>query len=198
MTIILASQSASRQAMLAAAGVPHRAVAAHIDEEAIKAAMHQEGAPPRSIADSLAALKARRVASSYPVDMVVGSDSILVLGDGQMLDKPIDRADAAAQLAAMSGGRHSLISAVVIVEGAREVWRHVDMATLSMRSLSASFIDSYLDAEWPAISGCVGCFRIEGPGIQLFDRVDGDHFTILGMPLLPLLGYLRTRGVLPT
>ncbi|MBY0521196.1 MAG: Maf family protein, partial [Sphingomonas sp.] len=131
MTLILASQSASRQAMLTAAGVSHRAVAAHIDEQAIKAAMHQEGAAPRAIADALAALKARRVADSHPGDTVIGSDSILVLGDGRMPDKPIDRADARAQLGAMSAGRHSLISAVVIVEGAREVWRHVDVATLS-------------------------------------------------------------------
>lgn len=196
MSLVLASQSASRQAMLTAAGVPFRAVAASVDEAAIKDAMLAEGAAARDVADTLAAVKAERVAQAHPGDLVVGSDSIMVLADGQMLDKPADRADAASHLAAMSGGRHTLISAVVAVEGGRQVWRHVDTAMLSVRSLSADFIEAYLGDEWPAIAGCVGCFRIEGPGVQLFDRIDGDHFTILGMPLLPLLGFLRTRGVI--
>ncbi len=198
MTLILASQSASRRAMLDAAGVEYRAVPAHIDEEAIKAAMLTDHASPRAIADALAELKATRVALQLPSDMVIGSDSVFVLGNGIMLDKPINRADAAAHLQAMSGGRHMLISAVVIVEQGRPVWRHVDTAYLHVRSLSAGFIEHYLDQEWPAISGCVGAFRIEGPGVHLFDRVEGDHFTILGLPLLPLLGYLRTRGILPS
>lgn len=195
--LILASQSASRRAMLTAAGVPHQAVAAHIDEAAIKAAMLVDRATPRAIADALAATKAERVAPSFESDFVIGSDSILVLDDGRILDKPVDRDDAAAHLAALSGGRHQLISAVVAVEGGRQVWRHVATATLTVRALSASFIADYLDIEWPVIAGCVGCFRIEGPGVQLFDRIDGDHFTILGMPLIPLLGYLRTRGMMP-
>ena len=197
MSLILASQSTSRQAMLNAAGVSHRAIAAHIDEAAIKLAMQHDGAAPRAIADALAALKAERVAQSYPTDWVIGSDSILVRENGDMPDKPVDRADAARRLAAMAGGRHRLISAVVVVEAGRQVWRHVDVATLVVRPLSAAFIAAYLDAEWPAIAGCVGCFRIEGPGVQLFDRIEGNHFTILGMPLLPLLGYLRLRGVIP-
>lgn len=195
--LILASQSASRRAMLTAAGVPHHAAPAHIDEAAIKTAMLTDGAAPRAIADALAATKAERVAASFPSDFVIGSDSVMVLEDGGMLDKPVDRDDAAAHLVAMSAGRHQLISAVVAVEGGRQVWRHAATATLAVRALSAGFIADYLDTEWPMIAGCVGCFRIEGPGVQLFDRIDGDHFTILGMPLIPLLGYLRTRGMMP-
>lgn len=198
MRLVLASQSASRRAMLAAAGVDHVAMPAHIDEQAIKAAMLAQGASPRDIADKLAELKAMRVAASAPGDMIIGSDSVFVLQDGNLLDKPVDRADAAAHLRAMSGGRHQLISAVVIVEQGRPVWRHVDIAWLDVRPLSADFIEGYLAREWPAISGCVGAFRIEGPGVTLFDRIDGDHFTILGLPLVPLLAYLRTRGVLPS
>ena len=113
-----------------------------------------------------------------------------------MLDKPISREDAADHLRAMTGGTHDLWSAAVVAEAGRPVWRHVERAKLVMRPLSEEFITSYLDAEWPAIAGCVGCFRIEGPGVQLFSRIDGSHFTVLGMPLLPVLDYLRVRGEL--
>jgi septum formation protein len=97
----------------------------------------------------------------------------------------------------MSGKRHDLVSAAVIAEGGRAVWRHVDKARMFVRPLSYTFIEAYLDAEWPAIAGCVGCYRMEGPGVQLFSRVEGNHFTVLGMPLMPLLSYLRERQVLP-
>jgi len=197
MTLILASQSASRRAMLDAAGIAYRAVSAPIDEAAIKQAMLADQAPARDIAARLAELKAIRAAATAPSDIVIGGDSVFVLANGEVLDKPIDRADAATHLRAMSGGRHQLISAVVLVEDGRAVWRHIDHATLHVRTLSAAFIDAYLDAEWPAIGGCVGAFRIEGPGVQLFDRIEGDYFTILGMPLLPLLSYLRLRGLAP-
>ncbi|OYY79607.1 MAG: septum formation protein Maf [Sphingomonas sp. 28-62-20] len=193
MTLILASHSASRQAMLAAAGVPFQAVPSHADEAAMKAALQAEGASGRTLADALAELKALRVAARHPDALVLGSDSLLVRDDGVLLDKPVDRDDAAAQLRALSGKRHQLVSAAVIVEAGRPVWRFVDSARLTVRSLSDNFIDTYLDAEWPAIADCVGCFRIEGLGVQLFDRVDGSHFTILGMPLLPVLDYLRLR-----
>jgi septum formation protein len=96
----------------------------------------------------------------------------------------------------MAGKRHDLVSAAVIAEGGRPVWRHVEAARMFVRPLSSAFIETYLDAEWPAIAGCVGCYRVEGPGVQLFSRVEGSHFTVLGMPLLPVLGYLRERGVL--
>ena len=194
MTLVLASQSLSRTAMLSAAGVPFVAEPAHADEAALKAAM--AGAPPRDVADALAELKALKVSARHPGALVLGSDSLAVLDDGTILDKPVDRADAADHLARMSGKRHDLVSAAVVAENGRPVWRHVDKARMFVRPLSDAFIDAYLDAEWPAIAGCVGCYRIEGPGAQLFSRIEGSQFTVLGMPLLPVLGYLRERGVL--
>ncbi len=192
---ILASQSASRQAMLTAAGVPFIARPANIDEASVTAALLSEGQSVRAIADALAEMKALKLSSMMPGTLVVGSDSVIAV-DGVLAHKPADRADAARQLAVFSGRTMQLISAVVVAEDGRATWRHVATATLVVRPLSAAFIDRYLDAEWPAIAGCVGCFRIEGRGIQLFDRVAGDHFTILGMPLLPLLGHLRDRRVI--
>jgi septum formation protein len=194
MSFVLASTSASRRAMLDAAGIAHDAIPSGLDEDAAKAALAAEGLKPRDLADALAELKALRAANRVPGTMVLGADSVVALADGTVLDKPVDRADAAAHLRALSGGRHDLFSAAVIVEGGRPVWRHVGHAKLTVRPLSDTFIESYLDLEWPAIAGCVGCFRIEGPGVQLFDRIDGDHWTILGMPLLEIARYLRQRG----
>lgn len=196
MKLILASQSASRRAMLEAAGVPFVAMPAAIDEQSFKHAMLADDVAPRDIADRLAELKAVRVSLAQPEALVLGSDSIVVLADGSLLDKPESRGQARAHLTAMSGTAITLISAAVIAEAGRPVWRHVATAPLLVRALSDGFVDAYLDAEWPAIAGCVGCFRIEGPGVQLFARIGGDHFTILGMPLLPVLDYCRTRGVL--
>lgn len=191
--MILASQSASRRAMLAAAGVPFEAAAANVDEDAAKASLAHLSS--RDLTDALAELKAVKVSSARPGELVLGSDSLVALADGSRLDKPESREQAADHLARMSGGVHELWSAAVMAENGRPVWRHVERARLHVRPLSYSFIDMYLDAEWPAIAGCVGCFRIEGPGVQLFNRIEGDHFTVLGMPLLPVLGYLRERGV---
>ncbi|MBX9795517.1 nucleoside triphosphate pyrophosphatase [Sphingomonas sp.] len=194
MRLVLASQSASRRAMLTAAGVPFEAIAAPVDEAAVKAAL----APiaPRDLADRLAEMKALKGSALRPDALVLGSDSIAALADGRLLDKPESRAQAGEHLSAMSGTVMQLISAAVIAEAGVPVWRHVATAELAVRPLSPAFIDAYLDAEWPAISGCAGAFRIEGPGVQLFARVSGDHFTILGMPLLPVLDYCRTRGVI--
>lgn len=191
MTLVLASQSASRRAMLTAASVPFEAVAAYVDEDAAKASLAHLS--PRDLADALAELKALKVSAMMPGAMVLGSDSIVALADGRILDKPVSREDAADHLAAMAGARHELYSAAVIAENGRAVWRHVEVAHLHVRPLSAAEIDAYLDAEWPAVAGCVGCYRIEGRGVQLFSRIEGSHFTILGLPLLPLLAYLRTR-----
>jgi septum formation protein len=129
---------------------------------------------------------------------VLGSDSVVALADGTLLDKPESREQAAEHMAQLSGGVHRLWSAAVMAEDGRAIWRHVDGAKLHVRTLSYSFIEQYLDAEWPAVASCVGVFRIEGPGVQLFDRIEGSHFTVLGLPLIPVLGYLRTRGVLPS
>ncbi len=196
MKLILASQSASRRAMLDAARVPYEAVSPQVDEESAKAALKAQGISPRDLADALAELKALKLSQLDPTALVLGGDSLVALADGTLLDKPVDRDDAAAHLRAMSGTSVDLYSAAVIAEGGRPVWRHVDRARLMVRRLSDGFIDSYLDQEWPAIAGCVGCFRIEGPGVQLFAATQGSHFTILGMPLLPILDYLRTRGVM--
>lgn len=195
MTLILASQSASRRAMLSAAGVPFEAVAAGVDEDAAKQALAGRG--PRDLADALAELKALKVSAREPHALVLGSDSVVTLEDGTLLDKPRSREEAADHLTRMSGRVHELWSAAVIAEGSRPVWRHVERARMHVRSLSSGFIDRYLDAEWPAVSGCVGCYRIEGAGVQLFHRIEGSHFTVLGLPLIPVLGYLRERGVLP-
>ena len=196
MRLVLASKSASRRAMLTAAGVPFKAVSANVDEEAAKAAMRAEGVAPRDLADRLAELKALRVSHRDPEALVLGSDSVVALEDGSMLDKPVDRADAAEHLRRMSGKRHELISAAVMAIDGRPVWRVVDRAKMFVRILSEDFIQTYLDTEWPEISGCVGCYRIEGPGAQLFSRIEGSQFTVLGLPLLPVLDYLRVRGVL--
>jgi septum formation protein len=192
--IVLASTSASRRAMLTAAGVAHEALPAHVDEDAVKAAMAEVA--PRDLADALAEMKAIKVSQRVPGTLVLGGDSVVAIEDGTLLDKPVDRADAERHLRMLSGKRHDLYSAAVIAENGRAVWRHVDRARLWVRPLSEAFIADYLDAEWPVISGCVGCYRVEGPGVQLFSRIEGSQFTILGMPLLQILDYLRTRGVL--
>ena len=193
--LVLASQSASRVAMLSAAGVAFDATFAGVDEDAAKVALRHLA--PRDLADALAELKAVKVSARMPGHLVLGSDSMVVLDDGTILDKPVDRADAAAHLRAMSGKRHDLWSAAVIAENAQPIWRHVERAKMHVRPLSDAFIETYLDAEWPAIAGCVGCYRIEGPGAQLFTRIEGSQFTVLGMPLLNVLDFLRVRAELP-
>lgn len=195
MRLVLASQSASRRAMLTAAGVLHEAMPAYVDEAAAKESLAGR-VPPRDLADALAELKAMKLGTRES-GLVLGCDSVVALDDGTILDKPVDRDDAAAHLRRMSGTRHELISAAVIVEAGRPVWRHVGVARLHVRPLSEAFIAQYLDAEWPAIAGSVGCYHVEGRGAQLFARIDGDQFTVMGLPLLPLLDYLRVRGVLP-
>ncbi|HEX8302129.1 nucleoside triphosphate pyrophosphatase [Sphingomonas sp.] len=196
MKLVLASQSASRRAMLEAAGVPFEAVAAQVDEASAKESLIAGGMGARDLADALAELKALKVSRMAPGALVLGSDSVVALADGLLLDKPASRDQAAEHLRRMSGAAHDLYSAAVIAENGQPVWRFVDRAKLHVRILSEGFIEEYLDAEWPAIGGCVGCFRIEGPGVQLFSKVEGSHFTILGLPLVPVLDYCRTRGVL--
>jgi septum formation protein len=197
MTLILASQSASRRAMLTAAGVPHRAMPAGVDEDGMKLALRGEGHDARALADALAELKATKLSRRHPEDLVLGCDSTVVLDDGTMIDKTDTRAESRAQLQLLRGQRHRLYSAAVICLAGEPVWRFVDVAKMHMRDFRDAFIDAYLDAEWPVIGGCVGGYRIEGPGVQLFARIEGSQFTIQGLPLLPLLDYLRTRGVLP-
>ena len=196
MRLVLASGSASRRAMLEAAGVAFDIDPANVDEDAAKASLMAAGTSGRNTADALAQLKALKVSGRNPQALVLGSDSVVELDDGSLLDKPVSRDEADEHLRRLSGRRHRLHSAAVIAEDGRPVWRDVDTATLVVRPLSEAFIATYLDAEWPAIAECVGCFRIEGAGAQLFVDIDGSHFTILGLPLLPVLDYLRVRGVL--
>ena len=177
--------------MLEAAGVEHEAVAAGVDEAAVKA----RAADPSGLAIELAQAKATAVSSKRPDDWVIGSDSVASV-HGRMFDKPADREQAAEHLRGFSGKTMRLTSAVALARGGAVDWSHCDTATLRFRDLSEEFIAGYLDREWPQVSSCVGVFRIEGPGVQLFDRVEGDHFTILGMPLLPLLQALRDRALI--
>lgn len=184
--IILASQSASRQAMLRAAGVAFEARPARLDERALEAEL--AGAPAEQVALALAEAKALAVEGGG--QLVLGSDSLVVAG-GRRFDKPASREDAAEHLRNFSGREMHLHSAAALVRDGATLWRHAALAKLKVRTLSEGFIADYLDAEWPAVSYCVGVFRIEGPGVQLFEAIDGDHFTVLGMPLLAVLGALR-------
>ena len=191
--IILASASASRRAMLEAAGVRFEAIPAAIDERALEAEMHD--AEPGEIAQALAAAKAAAVSAEHPGRWVLGSDSLVELG-GRRFDKPASQADAADHLREFSGRAMTLHSAAALARDGRIDWIEDDFARLAVRDLSEDFIAAYLDAEWPAVAGCVGVFRIEGSGVQLFERISGDQFTVLGMPLLPVLAALRQRGLL--
>jgi septum formation protein len=190
--LILASQSQSRKAMLEAAGVAFEPRPARIDERALEAAMG--AAPPERIALALAAAKAKAV--SAPGAWVLGSDSLVEVA-GRRFDKPADRAQAADHLRFFSGRTMNLHSAAALVRDGDLHWSHGECARLQVRELSDTFIAAYLDAEWPAVAGCVGVFRIEGPGVQLFERIEGDHFTVLGMPLLAVLGALRQVREMP-
>ena len=190
--MVLASNSASRKAMLDAAGIAYRAQGADIDERALEAEM--EGAEPAEIAQALAAAKAAAIDFD---GLVLGSDSLVEAG-GRRFDKPQSREQAAEHLRFFAGKVMTLHSAAALARGGRIVWIGSDFARLKVRDLSEEFIASYLDAEWPAVSSCVGVFRIEGPGVQLFESIIGDQFTVLGMPLLQVLGALRDEGALPS
>lgn len=196
--IVLASQSASRRAMLSAAGVPFEALSPGVDEEAAKDALRADGLDARALADALAELKALRVSRRVPGALVLGCDQTLSLDDGTMIDKAVDRADAERILRRLSGGVHHLHSAAVIVLNNEPIWRHVERVRMTVRPLSDDFIGAYLHQDWDKLRWCVGCYRIEGPGAQLFARIEGSQFAIQGLPLLPLLDFLRVRGVLPT
>jgi septum formation protein len=177
--------------MLEDAGVQHEVVPANIDETAIKAGAEDAV----TAAARLAQAKALAVSADRRNDWVIGSDSIVAV-EGRRFSKPANRGEGARHLRLFSGKTMLLTSAVALAHGERIDWTHVETAELDVRELSDEFIESYLDAEWPAVGYCVGVFRMEGRGAQLFDQVRGSHFTVLGMPLLPLLGALRERGVL--
>lgn len=191
--LILASKSASRRAMLDAAGVAYESIPADIDERAVEAGL--AGAAPAEVAEALSVAKAAAVAAFNPQALVLGSDSLVVC-DGRRFDKPRSAEEAGAHLRFFSGRVMELHSAAALVRDDGCLWSRASLARLHVRPLSEEFIAHYLQLEWPAIGYTVGAFRIEGPGVQLFDAIEGDQFTVLGMPLLPLLGALREEGVL--
>ena len=193
--IVLASESAARAAVLRAAGIAFEARPARIDEAAVKASGQAEGASAEDVALVLASMKAARVRA--PGQVVVGADQMLVC-DGQWFDKPESAEAARRQLLMLRGRPHELVTAVVCMKDGVEVWHHLARPRLVMRAFSDAFLDRYLAEEGTAVCACVGGYRLEGPGIQLFDAVEGDYTAILGLPLLPLMGFLRQHGVLPS
>lgn len=193
--MILASASGTRAKLLQDAGVPFEVVPAHVDEEALKQSLLAEKASHRDIADALAELKALRVAAAHPGALVLGADQVLSF-DGTLISKCGSLADARELLLRLRGQTHELISAMVLAKNGAPVWRHVEKATLTMRDFSDAFLEDYLTAEGNALLSGVGCYRLESRGAQLFSRVTGDHSTILGLPLLPLLSALREQGVI--
>ena len=193
--LILASASTSRRALLAAAGLSFAVQPAPIDEAAAKRSARASGATAAEAALLLADLKARHVAQAAPDAMVIGADQILVC-DGAWFDKPPDIAAAREQLRTLRGRSHQLATAVVCQAGQTRVWHHIAQPHLTMRDASDAFIDAYLQAEGDDVTGTVGAYRLEGRGAHLFIRVEGEHSAVLGLPLLPLLGFLRQHGVL--
>ena len=191
--LILASKGASRKAMLEAAGIAFTAKGADVDERALESEM--DGAEPGEIAQALAAAKAAAVSNGQHDALVLGSDSLVEV-DGRRFDKPSSRENAAEHLRFFSGKIMTLHSAAALARDGQILWVGSDFARLRVRDLSDDFIAAYLDAEWPTVSYCVGVFRIEGPGVQLFDSIMGDQFTVLGMPLLQVLDALRGQGAL--
>ncbi|MEZ5798644.1 MAG: Maf family protein [Paracoccaceae bacterium] len=194
--ILLASASETRLQMLLAAGIPATAHPARIDEPAIRAALEAEGATPRDLADTLAEMKARKLADRNPTALVLGCDQVLDL-KSRVFSKPETPAEARAQLVALRGQTHRLLSAAALYENGQPVWRHVGEARLTMRAISDGYLDDYLARNWHSIRHSVGCYKLEEEGVRLFSAIQGDHFTILGLPLLPLISYLATRGVIP-
>ncbi|GAA0598608.1 Maf family protein [Craurococcus roseus] len=194
--LVLASASAARRAVLAAAGLRFTAEAAAVDEAAIKESARAEGLSAAETATVLAEAKAARVARRAGEDaLVIGADQILVC-DGRWFDKPADGAAARAQLLALRGETHELATALVCWRGGERVWGHVETPRLTMRAFSDAFLDAYLEAEGDAVLSSVGAYRLEGLGAHLFAAVRGEHAAVLGLPLLPLLGFLRGHGVL--
>jgi septum formation protein len=193
MTLIIASGSRTRQLLLANAGLEFEVVPADIDERAAEAPLREAGAPPEDLALALAMTKAVSVSERRPGDLVIGADQILDL-DGERLTKPEDMEAARRQLLGLSGRTHQLHAAIACARGGEIVWDFVDTASLTMRKLEPGFVGRHLARTGPAVLGSVGAYQLEGPGIQLFERIEGDYFTILGLPLLPLLAFLRREG----
>lgn len=194
-TLVLASASPSRRMLMENAGLKFQAVAAQIDERAIEREIEHRALGPDELALELAFSKALEVSSRFPQALVIGCDQTMSLGQ-QVFHKPADRAEARANLLLLRGRTHRLNSGVVLVRGGHEIWRHLSTADLSMREFSDAFLEGYLVRCGDDVMKSVGCYQLEGIGIQLFNSISGDYFTILGLPLLPLLEQLRTLGEL--
>jgi septum formation protein len=195
--LILASTSRTRRQLLENAGLEFEIEQPRVDEGVIRDGMRAEHYSPRDIADALAEAKAARVSRKRPGTLVLGCDQALDLG-GDLLAKPDTAEHARAQLLAMRGRRHELLSAAVICEDGAPIWRHVGTARLTVRAFSDDWLDAYIARNWPDIGESVGAYKLETEGVRLFSRIEGDYFTILGLPLLDLLGFLTLRGDLPT
>jgi septum formation protein len=193
--VILASTSRTRGSMLSNAGVPFTAIAPGVDEDSVKASLRAEGASAAEAAEALAEVKAIRLSGRLHDALVIGADQMLVSED-RWYDKPTDRAAARRQLQELRGKTHQLVTSAVVMLGGQRIWHHVEPAELTMRPFSEAFLDDYLDRAGDDILSSVGAYQLEGLGAQLFSRVEGDHFVILGLPLLPLLDFLRVHGVL--
>lgn len=194
-SVILASGSPIRRHLLARSGLDFHVIPARVDEEAIRAGLTAEGAEPDEIAETLASFKARRVAEKDPLALVIGCDQILA-HRGEILAKPTNRDEARTQLRRLRGTPHQLLSAVVVFDDMRPLWRHVGTVTLTMRPFSDTFLEGYLDRNWDSVRDAVGAYKLEEEGARLFSSIEGDYFDVLGLPLLPLLTFLTTRGVL--
>ncbi|MDB9991099.1 Maf family nucleotide pyrophosphatase [Amylibacter sp.] len=195
--IILASESITRQNLLTQAGVTFNSVSAKIDEITIKKSLTSEGASPNDIVDALAEFKASRVANNYPTDIVIGCDQILVF-EGEIISKAKNMIDAKKTLKRLKGKTHQLLSSAVIYEDNKPVWRTISRAQLFMREFSNEFLEEYIEKSGNIILSSVGCYLLEEKGVNLFNRIQGDYFTVLGFPLLEVLDFLRKRGLIIT
>lgn len=194
--LVLASSSASRAAILKSAGLAFTAIPARIDETALIESLLAEGAKPRDIADALAEAKTLKVAANVPAPaLVIGADQLLVC-EGRIFEKPRDRAEAVSHLTFLQGKTHELVGGVAGATAGAVIWRHVSVARLTLRTMDAAAIEDYLDAAGPDVLNSVGCYHLEGLGVHLMSRIDGDYYSILGLPILPVLDFLRTQGAL--
>jgi septum formation protein len=193
--LVLASASPFRRRMLEAAGLPFEVVAADVDEAAIKRDLSRSGSAPSAIAEALAVAKAHAVAARLPAALVIGADQVLALGP-DLFSKPGTIPEAREQLQRLRGKTHQLHTAAALVTGGKAVWTHVEVASLTMRAFSDAFLADYLRQAGERVCHTVGAYEIEGAGVQLFERIEGDTFTIIGLPLLPLLAELRARGAI--